>query len=142
MSSDKVISFGTKEESEYIRKRLIEFNAMHVPDYLKSRYEEINLAVKDEDGLVVGGVLAVLCWNWIEIDILWVDESLRGMGYGTRLLNQIETIAKQQNCTFIKLNTFSFQAPDFYRKNGYQEVAILEDAPIGSKHYYFMKEIL
>ncbi|GAA3408212.1 GNAT family N-acetyltransferase [Paenibacillus hodogayensis] len=135
------ISFGSKEESEYIRKRLIEFNSKHVHEELSSRYEEINLAIKNTDGQVVGGMLAVLCWNWIEIDILWIDESLRGRGYGTRLLNQIEDIAKEKNCTFLKLNTFSFQAPDFYRKHGYSEVAVFEDAPTGSRHYYFKKEI-
>jgi hypothetical protein len=42
---------------------MIEFNAMHVPDNLSSRYEEINLAIKNGDGRVVGGILAVLCWN-------------------------------------------------------------------------------
>lgn len=131
------VTFGNKEESEYIRRRLIEFNAMHVPKDLSSRYEEINLAIKNGEGQVIGGLLAVLCWNWVEVDILWIDESLRGMGYGTHLLRQIEKIAKEKKCTFIKLNTFSFQAPDFYRKNGYTEVAIFEDAPVGSSHFYF-----
>ncbi|GIP39330.1 N-acetyltransferase [Paenibacillus sp. J31TS4] len=141
MAVDMTISFGNKEESQYIRRRLIEFNAMHVPDPLSSRYEEINLAIKDEDGRIVGGILAVLCWDWIEVDILWIEESLRGMGYGSRLLTQVEEIAKEKGCTFIKLNTFSFQAPDFYRKNGYTEVAVLEEAPLGSKHYYFKKAV-
>jgi GNAT superfamily N-acetyltransferase len=142
MAAEDAISFVDKKESEYIRRRLIEFNAMHVPENLSSSYEEINLAIKNDAGLVVGGILAVLCWNWIEVDILWIDETIRGMGHGTRLLNQIENIAKEQNCTFIKLNTFSFQAPDFYRKNGYQEVAVFEEAPIGSRHFYFKKAIL
>ncbi|MBB6672441.1 GNAT family N-acetyltransferase [Cohnella nanjingensis] len=136
------ISFGNKEESDYIRRRLIEYNAEHAPENLSSRYEEINLTIKDGDGSVIGGMLAVLCWNWIEVDILWIEESLRGMGYGTRLLNFIENIAKEKNCTFIKLNTFSFQAPEFYLKNGYNEVAVFEDAPIGSNHYYFKKAIV
>lgn len=141
MTIEPDISFGNKEESEYIRRRLIEFNAQHVPESLSSRYEEINLTVKNNDGRVIGGLLATLCWNWIEIDILWVEESLRGKGYGTRLLNMIESMAKEKSCTFIKLNTFSFQAPNFYLKNGYKKVAVFEEAPIGSNHYYFKKAI-
>ncbi|OCT12036.1 histone acetyltransferase [Paenibacillus pectinilyticus] len=141
MSIEMYIDSGSKEESEYIRRRLIEFNSRHVPKNMSSRYEEINLAIKNGEGQVVGGLLAILCWNWVEVDILWIDESLRGMGYGSQLLGQIENIAKEKNCTFIKLNTFSFQAPDFYRKNGYIEVAVLEDAPIGSSHFYFKKTI-
>ncbi|MCM3629760.1 GNAT family N-acetyltransferase [Paenibacillus glycanilyticus] len=142
MPNNAEISFGNEEESAYIRKRLIAFNAEHVPDFLSSRYEEINLAIKDETGKVIGGMLSTLCWNWIEVEILWVEESLRGQGYGTKLLDQIEQIAKEKGCTFIKLNTFSFQAPPFYLKNGYEQVAVFEEAPIGSNHYYFKKTIL
>ncbi|WP_169087532.1 GNAT family N-acetyltransferase [Paenibacillus sp. PL91] len=41
--------------------------------------------------------------NWIEVEILWIEESLRGLGYGTHLLNQIERIAKEKGCTYTKL---------------------------------------
>jgi len=51
-------------------------------------------------------------------------------------------MAREKDCTFIKLNTFSFQAPEFYLKNGYQEMAVIEDAPTGSKHYYFKKAVV
>lgn len=141
MTDNMTISHGGKAESEYIRNKLIAYNAKHVPAHLSSRYEEINLTIKDADGTVVGGIVAVLCWNWIEVDILWIEDRLRGMGYGTRLLERIESLAKEWSCTFIKLNTFSFQAPEFYRKNGYEEVAVFEDAPAGSRHYYFRKDI-
>lgn len=136
------ISYGNEEENAYVRKRLIEFNAEHVPEYLSSRYEEINLTIKDETGRVIGGILSTLCWNWIEVEILWIEESLRGQGYGSHLLNQIELIAKEKGCTFIKLNTFSFQAPRFYLKNGYEEVAVFKEASTGSNHYYFMKKLV
>lgn len=75
---------------------MIEFNAEHVPGNLSSRYEEINLTIKDESGRVIGGMLSTLCWNWIEVEIIWIEESLKGQGYGTHLLNQIELIAKKR----------------------------------------------
>lgn len=142
MTTKPVIEAATKEESEYIRRRLIEYNAQHVPEHLRNRYEEINLTVKDEDGRVVGGMLAEFCWNWIEVHILWVDDAVRRSGYGSKLLQQIETIAREKECNFLKLNTFSFQAPEFYKKKGYREIAVLEDAPSGSRHYYFKKDIV
>ncbi|MFK7695034.1 GNAT family N-acetyltransferase [Paenibacillus sp. HJGM_3] len=141
MTIEPYISFGDEKESAYIRKRLIEFNAEHVPGNLSSRYEEINLTIKNDSGKVIGGLLSTLCWNWIEVEILWIEESLRGQGYGSHLLNKIERIAKEKGCTFIKLNTFSFQAPEFYRKNGYDEVAVFKEAPTGSNHYYFKKSL-
>ncbi|ACT01354.1 GNAT family N-acetyltransferase [Paenibacillus sp. JDR-2] len=140
--SDTAISFGNDEESTYIRNKLIEFNAKHVPEDLSSRYEEINLTLKDENGIIIGGMLSTLCWNWIEVEILWIDDTQRGKGNGAQLLNQIEQIAREKGCTFIKLNTFSFQAPLFYLKHGYVQVAVFEEAPVGSNHYYFKKTIV
>lgn len=142
MTKEHRILRAEETEKQYIRRRLIEYNAEHVPEKLKSKYEEINLAIKDEAGKVLGGLLGVVCWNWVEVDILWVDPAYRKQGYGNRLLTQIEQIAAEQNCTFIKLNTFSFQAPEFYRKNGYVEYAALENAPTGSTHYYFKKDMM
>ncbi|WP_409345453.1 GNAT family N-acetyltransferase [Paenibacillus sp. MBLB4367] len=141
MTAGHNVSRASQEEKDYVRNKLIAYNAEHVPEDLKSRYEEINLAVKDESGSVVAGCIAVLCWNWIEVDILWVDAACRQHGLGTRLLSEVETIARDNHCAFIKLNTFSFQAPDFYRKNGYEEYGVLEDAPRGSKHYSFKKNM-
>lgn len=77
----------------------------------------------------------------MEVDILWVDENYRGQGYGSRLLIEVEKIAKDKGCTFIKLNTFSFQAPDFYKKHGYKVIAAIDNAPKGHKHYYLIKEL-
>ncbi|WP_331709971.1 GNAT family N-acetyltransferase [Paenibacillus swuensis] len=57
---------------------------------MASRYEEINLTVKDEQSNVMGGVLAEICWNWLEVDILWVDADLRKQGIGTQLLAEVE----------------------------------------------------
>jgi GNAT superfamily N-acetyltransferase len=142
VTSDHSVSKASEEEKSYIRRRLIEYNSEHIPEELKSRYEEINLTVKDGDGNILGGLIGVLCWNWVEVDILWVDPGCRKQGCGKELLSKVETIAAERNCTFIKLNTFSFQAPGFYRKNGYvEEYASLEEAPTGHTHHYFKKDI-
>ena len=44
------ISYVNESEKNYVRNKLIEYNAQHVPEHLKSRYEEINLGMKDEKG--------------------------------------------------------------------------------------------
>ncbi|WP_213518305.1 GNAT family N-acetyltransferase [Paenibacillus montaniterrae] len=137
-----MISKSTEEESKYVRTKLIEFNASQLPDDIKNRYEEINLNIKDENNQIIGGVLSVLCWNWLEVDILWIDQTQRHQGHGSKLLMEIERIAREKECTFIKLNTFSFQAPNFYKKHGYQVIAIIDNAPKGHKHYYLMKELV
>ncbi|WP_433617076.1 GNAT family N-acetyltransferase [Paenibacillus cellulositrophicus] len=130
---------GTADEANYVRNKLIEFNSKQVPNGI---YEEVNLCVKDEKEHIIAGLNSVICWNWMEIDILWVDDEHRGSGHGKRLLEEAEEIARSKQCTFIKLNTFSFQAPEFYKKYGYKEMAVIENAPLGSKHYYFIKELI
>lgn len=141
MSEETFIAKGTLEERNYVRTKLIEFNSEHVSEELKHLYEEINLVVKDEEGRIIGGLIGALCWNWIEVDILWVDKDYRGKGYGSKLLAEVEQIAHEKNCTFVKLNTFSFQAPEFYKRMGYRVIAIIEEAPLGHKHYFFKKDI-
>ncbi|MNP61417.1 Acetyltransferase (GNAT) family protein [compost metagenome] len=78
----------------------------------------------------------------MEIDILWVHVDYREQGYGKKLLEEAEKISREKNCSFIKLNTFSFQAPDFYKKYGYKIIAVIENAPNDYKHYYLLKELL
>ncbi|GIO31707.1 MULTISPECIES: GNAT family N-acetyltransferase [Paenibacillus] len=136
-----MISRSSNEESSYVRNKLIEFNAGQLPDDLKNRYEEINLHVRDGEGNIIAGLLSVMCWNWLEVDILWVDPRYRKQGQGSKLLMEAEKIAREKGCTFIKLNTFSFQAPEFYKKHGYREIAVIDDAPRGFKHYYFKKDL-
>lgn len=62
-------------------------------------------------------------------------------GYGTKLLEEAEKISREKNCSFIKLNTFSFQASEFYKKYGYKIIAVIENAPNKFKHYYLKKEL-
>jgi GNAT superfamily N-acetyltransferase len=130
---------SSSEEAQSVRTNLIKFNAQFIAEDLQQNYEEINLHIKDENDEIAGGINSVFCWNWIEVDILWVDDRFRGRGYGSRLLQEIERIAREKQCTFIKLNTFSFQAPEFYRKHGFQEITRIDDAPRGHQHYYFIK---
>ncbi|MBD3919291.1 GNAT family N-acetyltransferase [Paenibacillus sp. PR3] len=129
---------GTTEEASHVRNQLIAFNSAHVPN---GRYEEVNLCVKNDQGDIIAGLNSAVCWNWMEIDIIWVDEHHRGEGLGSRLLTEAERIAREHHCSFIKLNTFSFQAPDFYRKYGYEVIAIIEDAPSGHQHYFLKKQL-
>jgi GNAT superfamily N-acetyltransferase len=138
MSRSMHVYKGTEDEATYVRNQLIAFNAKHVPN---GTYEEINLCMKNDSGAVIAGLNGAICWNWMEIDILWVDETHRGEGMGSLLLAEAERIARDNQCSFIKLNTFSFQAPDFYRKYGYEVIAIIEDAPDGYRHYFFKKQL-
>lgn len=76
----------------------------------------------------------------MHIDSLWVDESLRGKDYGTKLMKMVEEEAVKRGCTIAHTDSFTWQAPGFYEKLGYQLFGKLEDYPKGSSlNYYFKK---
>ncbi|SNJ78826.1 acetyltransferase GNAT family [Streptococcus pneumoniae] len=68
--------------------------------------------------------------------VLFVKEELRGQGIGSKLLQQAETEAKNRNCRFAFVNTYQFQALDFYKRYGYKEVFRLQDYPYIGQRYY------
>ena len=42
--------------------------------------------VKDDDGKLVGGLLGATYLGWLQIQVVWLDDSVRGQGYGSELM--------------------------------------------------------
>ena len=106
--------------------------------YNRSKREEaesepLNLYVEDEKGNLLAGLIAETFGNWLEIEYLFVKEELRGQGIGSKLLQQAENEAKNRNCRFAFVNTYQFQAPDFYLSHGYKEVLPCKTIPTQDK---------
>ncbi len=74
------------------------------------------------------------------IQFLWIDDSIRGKGFGRKLIESAEQFAVEKKCRFIKVDTFSFQAPDFYQSLGYEIYGKIEDFPEGYNHYFLVKK--
>ncbi len=66
---------------------------------------------------------------------------MRGLGYGSKLLETAENIARERGCTFAYLDNFSFQAQAFYEKHGYEVWGSLEDFPLGASRIYLKKSL-
>ncbi|UNK16391.1 GNAT family N-acetyltransferase [Paenibacillus sp. N3/727] len=130
-----------KNDKYHVNNQLFKFNLKNFPVDLGGRYQEINLFLKDESGKVRGGILGEICWNWLEIHTFIIDEDMRKSGYGTKLLLEIEQIALETSCDFIKVDTLSFQALDFYKKHGFQEFGTLDNVGRDFKHYYLKKDL-
>lgn len=93
----RITSETDVKAKQYIEDGMYKFNLAHFPKDLGGRYEEINLYLKDDQGQVRGGIISEVCWNWLEIIYLMIDEELRGTGYGTELLVEVEKIALEKN---------------------------------------------
>jgi len=105
------------------------------------QYQHLCFALHGPDQEIVGGVIAATYWDWLYIDLLWVKEELRGRGYGHRLLTLAEQEARQRGARNAYLDTFSFQAPEFYKGHGYRVYGELEEFPTGHQRYFLKKEL-
>lgn len=131
-------SDATTEEAEYVRSRLFAYNQEKAESKPAA---SVQLVLKDENGKIYGGLIGKIYRSCLGIEILWVDEELRGSGYGKKLLDHAEASAISAGCKFVHLDTFSFQAPEFYKKNGYMIFGVLEGYPDGAKRYYLKKDL-
>jgi GNAT superfamily N-acetyltransferase len=104
-------------------------------------FRPIAVFARDQRGRIVGGIAATVNWQWLSINLVWVDEPLRGTGLGHRLLEAIEAAGRARGCTHAHLDTFSYQARPFYEKHGYELFATLDDYPEGHQRFFLRKKL-
>ncbi|KTD33602.1 GNAT family acetyltransferase [Legionella nautarum] len=75
--------------------------------------------IRDNQAQIVGGCAGDNMYGGLFVGQLWVKEDLRGKGYGTQLMSLAENLAKKSQCRFITVNTFEWEALDFYKKLGF-----------------------
>jgi len=107
----------------------------------ENHFQRLCYVLQSEDQDILGGVLGEIHWDWLYIDLMWVSEELRGKGYGQQLLSAIEEGARKRGARKAHLDTFSFQAPGFYIRNGYRIFGQLEDYPTGQQRYFLTKQL-
>lgn len=126
-----------QDDVQYLEDRIYEFNsrATGITDG-----ESLALLVREHDRIVAG-----ICGNtWggtCELRQFWVEESKRRLGLGTKLFQAAEREARRRGCTQIVLMTFSFQAPAFYEKHGFEVVATIDDDPRGYRNLLMRKRL-
>jgi GNAT superfamily N-acetyltransferase len=102
---------------------------------------ELTAVLHDDAGAVRGGVQGEVEWGWLYVDLLWVDQTWRGRGYGRQLMHAIEQKAYQMGCERSWLATTSFQSLPFYYHYGYRLVGKIEDRPPGYNYYFLHRAI-
>lgn len=136
----EVIYVDKPEEAawEIIGRGLQNFNIQHAG---AENFQRLCFALRAPNQELVGGTLGEIYWDWLHIDLMWIKEELRGHGYGHRLLVAIEDEARQRGANYVFLDTFSFQAPEFYQQHGYRLFGELPNFPAGHTRFFFMKEL-
>jgi len=128
----------TEEDENIIFKELLGYNLARIED---KNPRDLGIYLQDEAGQKIAGLIGNTHGNWLSIKFLWVSEELRGQNIGSSILSQAEKTAKERECKYSFLDTFSFQAPEFYKKHGYKEVFVLENYPVTGKRHYFTKTL-
>ena len=106
-----------------------------------SESQALDIYLEDEEGNLIAGLTGETFGNWLEIEYLYVQEDFRGQGIGSNILNRAEKEARERKCKYSFVNTYQFQAPDFYKKHGYEEVFALKEYPYTGERYYYTKEL-
>ena len=127
-----------EEDTKTIFQGLLEYNLARIED---KNPKDLGIYYQNETGQKLAGLIGETHGNWLTVKFLWVSEELRGKSIGSQILKQAEETAKQRGCKYAFFDTFSFQAPMFYKKNGYQEIFALEEYPVTGKRYYFTKTL-
>ncbi len=129
-------SIPTAEEHDFLEYKLYVYNCAQVK---KDDGQLFGFFIRDEQQEIVAGLSG---WTWAracEIQTLWVHPDWRGKGYGQTLLEAAELEARSRDCKGILISSYSFQAPGFYQKHGYELVWRLDDFPPGHQHCYLVK---
>ena len=106
------------------------YNEGHWPGH--QPWETLGLFIR-RGGTVVGGLAGESYAGWFFIRYLWIEAALRRQGLGRHLIALAEQRARERGCHGIYLDTFSFQAPEFYRSQGYEEFGRLPYPPKGER---------
>ncbi|WP_175906801.1 GNAT family N-acetyltransferase [Burkholderia seminalis] len=99
------------------------------------------VATTEGNGAVVGGLVASLLYDRLYVDLIHVDECFRGRGLGERLLLHAEAWARKNGASHAWLHTYAFQAPAFYLRCGYAQLAMIGDAGDPQAMTFFAKRI-
>ncbi|MGL6242351.1 GNAT family N-acetyltransferase [Pseudomonas sp.] len=129
----------TDEEEQAILRPLRAHNAAMAG---VSKQEPFALLVRDDSDEILGGLYGRVFYRWLFIELLAVPEQARGQGLGSKLMQMAEDLAREKECVGIWLDTFDFQAPEFYKKLGYSELGQIVDYPPGHKRFFFQKRLI
>lgn len=134
-----VVDSGPRpDDVQYLEDRIYEFNAA-ATGITDGAW--LAILVRDEGDRIVAGVSGSTWGGCLEIRQLWVEEARRGRGLGTRLLVAAEQEARRRGCRQIVLSTFTFQAPAFYARHGFEVVAVVDDHPRGYGNLLLRKRL-
>ncbi|WBL79398.1 GNAT family N-acetyltransferase [Bradyrhizobium xenonodulans] len=104
------------------------------------RLKGLAVSLKDR-GKIVGGVVGQIWTTVLFIQFFWIEQKHRGQGHGAKLIAAIEDEARRIGAVRSHVDTMSFQAPGFYRSQGYEEFGVIDGYPGGVTRHSLTKSL-
>lgn len=127
----------SQADNAVVEEGIIAFNE----SILGERDKAFSIFLKNDLEKVFGGLKAFLDTESLYIEVLWVEEGLQKQGYGTKLLDTVEREAIKNGCIFSLVDTWDFQAEEFYLKNGYERIGEVKNYWHGHSKIFLKKNL-
>lgn len=122
--------------AERVFDELRKYNDQFEP---KVNYEQVTFYAEDDNGEFIGGLEGFRAWDGFEISNMVVLK--RKQGIGRKLIKQVEDYCRDHNLNKITVWTLAFQAPGFYTKCGFEEIACTPKIAGDHACYHFIKRL-
>jgi ribosomal protein S18 acetylase RimI-like enzyme len=135
------LEIDTEPKPEEVRLLEDHLNEFNIAATGVSDGKFLALFLRNADRVAIGGIYG---WTWgatCYVRYLYVPEHLRDQGHGCALMRALEVEAKARGCEQIVLETHEFQAPEFYRKLGFEITGRVEDYPRGHQYLTMVKRL-
>lgn len=131
----EITTSPSKEDEDFV----ISQTRAHAESFMPKDSQKLCLFLRNNSGKIFAGLTGMTYWNSFNVSFLWVDELHRGKGHGSSILKTAEEEVRGRGCLFVQLDTFSFQALDFYKKLGYKQFGQLPGFTNNHVRYYLCK---
>lgn len=120
----EIVEKLSNEINEKMEKGLLEYENSHG---INVDYKPFAFVLFNEKNEVIGVLDAFSSYSSIHVRDLWIDKAYRGKGYGKKLIAELEHHFKDEGFDNINTVSCAFQAPDFYKKCGFEVEFIREN---------------
>ena len=132
-----VTSSPNEDDDDFVVEKTREYNQQ----FVDNTFQLLSVYFRNSQNEIIGGLTGKTFWNWLHVEYLWVHESERTNGIGTKLMLTAETEAVSRGCLGSTLDTFSFQALDFYKGLGYSVLGRLNGYSGEYQRHYLQKRL-
>lgn len=112
------------QDNDTVFGGLQEFNK---PYFGGKKREPLSIFIRDTKGNVIGGAVGYFIAEHVRLETFWIPQSLRRHGLGTKMLALFEEEGRKKGCEFCQLNTYDWQAENFYKRFGYYRIGVIEN---------------